>query len=318
MALRLAPLLLLLSCVRTLQLGGDDSAVADDTDVTDDSAAPSVCLPASATGFAMPGGRWALASLYGARRVDDLEDSALQLSPSWFLASAWQATAFGCGDFGDPWTPSASTEADGCLRVQEGTHWVELCRLYPGIFGCDAREELVSGDHVEGSVVAVAWHAYAAHALLQRFDVDPDAWLAQASDPRAGEKLAALLHFEGAWSWHIEDVIAGCGDDITACLDGEGLRHVEGVADKLDRLEAAPCYDEPLALADVERFLEELALLWPQEDWSAVRDEVTAVVDDRGFTEAGPAALDALDGALDQRLICPERELWDSYRYSCP
>ena len=33
----------------------------------------------------------------GARRLADIPDTALRLGPEWFLASAWQASAFGCG-----------------------------------------------------------------------------------------------------------------------------------------------------------------------------------------------------------------------------
>ncbi|MCB9743280.1 MAG: hypothetical protein H6741_07590 [Alphaproteobacteria bacterium] len=319
LALSLAPLLLLSACVRVTQLGADSSG-PDDSAGPGDSDAPveSVCVPDTTTGYATPDGRWALAALYGARRLEDIPDSALRLGPEWFLASAWQASAFGCGDFGPPWSPSEATEDEGCLQIQEGTHWVELCRIFPELFPCEDREARISGAQVLGGVVALTWHAHLAHALQQRHEVDPDAWLEAAGDARAVERLAALLHAEGAWSWQAEGVFADCAEDIAACLEGAARRHVDGVSEKLGRLEDAGCYDAPLTEAELEAFLDELAPIFPDEDWESARAAALAELDGRGFAEAGPAVLNTLDATLEARLVCPERELWDSFQLSCP
>ena len=351
----LAVTTLLSGCTRTLKLPDTGDASPDTTSVTDsaggetDSAPPTgtddtttdtsddddtsgetadtappvetACVPGEATGFRVPSGRWALATLHASRRYGDLDDSALDLSPAWFLASAWERTGFACEDYGEPWLTEESqwSQTEGCLGIPDDTVWIELCRLYPQYFECGAAPRYVSGDHVEAGVMALAWYTLAAHALLQRHKLDPDDWYAAASDPLAVEKLSALMHFAGPWGADVEAVLTSCADkDIETCLTGDPLMHVSGVTEKLAVLETATCYDDPLTEAEVRQYTEELATIWTSEDWEAATEAAVGALTGAGFATDAPAVLDALDATLGARLRCPESELWSWYRLPCP
>ena len=303
--------------------GADDTAPDTSPSETADTAPPAdtVCLPGEATGFRMPHGRWALATLHASRRYGDLDESALSLSPAWFLASAWERTGFACADYGEPWLTEEPqwSQTEGCLGVPDDTVWIELCRLYPQYFECGAAPEYVAGDHVEAGVMALAWYTLAAHALLQRHKLDPDDWYAAAADPLAVEKLSALMHFSGPWSQDVETILTDCAEqDIGACLTGDPGMHVAGVMEKLTVLETATCYDEPLTEAEVRQYTGELATIWTSEDWEAATEAAVGALTGAGFATDGPAVLDALDETLGARLRCPESELWSWYRLPCP
>jgi len=327
----LAATALLTSCTRTLTLPDtaevtpetrdSDPTGETDTSATDTAPVATACVPGEATGFRIPHGRWALATLHAARRYGDLDDSALSLSPAWFLASAWERTGFACADYGEPWLTEDPqwSQTEGCLGVPDDTVWIELCRLYPQYFECGAAPEYVAGDHVEVGVMALAWYTLAAHALLQRHTLDPDDWYAAAADPLAVEKLSALMHFSGPWSPDAETILTSCADaELESCLTGEPLAHVSGVAEKLAVLAEASCYDEPLTEAEVRQYTEELATIWGSEDWEVATEAAVGALTGAGFATDGPAVLDALDEALGARLRCPESELWDWYRLPCP
>jgi len=337
-----------LGCVRTLMLFEDephlvddtappDSGIPDDTSDTDsddtgnpDTSEPddtgdtgeppqTVCVAGSADNFAIPHARWALAVLHASRRYDDLSDSVLSLSPEWFLASAWQRTGFGCAEYDEPWYLSEPWSGPlGCMGIAEDTTWLELMRLYPQYYVSDDYSTLMTGDHIEASVMSLAWATYVNHALMQRLEIDPDEWISASKDPHALERMMALHHFSGPWAWQASDVVKKCPNDIEACLTGETLNHVSGVVEKMQILSDAECYDEPLTTEIVEQYLEELERLWPSEDWSAIRAAALPAVTGEGFAIEAPAVLDAIDSELGVRLRCPETELWNWYLFSCP
>ncbi len=298
-----------------------DTAPTEDTSEGGDTApSTTVCVPGETSSFRIPDGRWALAVLYASRRYDDLESSHLVLSPAWFLASAWQRTGFGCSSYGGPWAEDAAWSGDpGCMGLYEHTHWSDLCRLYPDSFACGAYSGAVGGEHIEAAVMATAWFSLAAHALLQRDDDDLEAWYASATDPLAVEKISALTHYSGAWIQTALDVLDDCSDaDVLDCMQGEEAHHVSSVVEKMDTLAHATCYDEPIAVEDLEHFTEELALLWPEEDWTGALGAAEAALTGGGFSEDGLRVMDAIEGVVDVRLLCPEETLWSWFQLSCP
>jgi len=307
---------------QTTDTAPDTTDTDTSTTETADTAPPveTACVPGEATGFSMPHGRWALATLMASRRYGDLDGSALSLSPAWFLASAWERTDFGCEDYGEPWLSEEPqwSQTEGCLGIPDDTVWIELCRLYPEYFECGSAPRYVGGDKVEAGVIALAWYTMIGHAMLQRYKVDPDEWYAGAGDPLAVEKLSALMHFSGVWTPDVESVLLSCDERVESCLTGDPLAHVTGVMEKLAVLEGASCYDEPLTEAEVRDFTEGLSEIWGSEDWETATQAAVGALTGAGFMVDGPAVLDALDDTVGARLRCPEAELWDWYRLSCP
>lgn len=279
-----------------------------------------VCVPERATGYRLPSARWALAAAHASHRLDDADDG-IALSPSWFLATGWQATGFGCADYGAPWTGAEDPGESGCLAIRQGTTWHELTVLYPGHYPSDeAYVGAVDGDQPEAAAMALAWATVAAHALWAREGVEtvPAEWYATAGDPHAAEAMSAFLHVDGPWSSDAATALAECADDVAACARPGVDLHIRGVVEKTDLLDRAPCYDEPLEAEVVEAHVDALAAIWPDRDWEDARAAALDALDGSGFRTQVPAVLDALDTHLDTRLRCPEQTLWQVYRSSCP
>jgi hypothetical protein len=304
-------------CVRVLALP-TDSGPDDPVPVPESTSPPAeVCVPGETLGYALPSARWGLSALYASRRLDDRPDSALRLAPSFFLATGWELTGFGCATYGAPWVEVAPDDA-GCLGLREETVWMELCRLYPLDYACDGYPGAFTGDTPEASALGLAWFALAAHALLGRYELDPDEWYATATDPLAVERLTAAMHYRSPWSGEVTDTIERCGDDVEACLGEDLLTYVSGVADKLEALEGATCHDAPLAPDDVRAFVGGLAAARPGRDWAAAESAALSALTGEGFATEAPAVLDAIDAAVPLTLACPEQELFTWYRLPCP
>lgn len=313
-----------LGCTRTTQLGHTQhnvhKATLEDTGQRTAPAepVPSTCLPGERSGFRIPSSRWALSVLFASRRLTQPHGNALQLSPSWFLASAWQSSSFSCGGYGQPWSTEAATDEGGCYALAAVTHWAELERLFPEQFPSDGWPDRVRGDRPEQASVALAQAAYAGHLLLRRVDgTHPDAWLEAAEDPEAAEQLAAFFHVEGPWSATAAHAWQSCADDLAACADGSLGHHLQGIAHKRASLSEADCYDLPIDTEELDAFIDGLQPMWPHADWPAVRAAAHAHHHDLGFTHTGLPIVRAIEDALDAPLACPEDTLWDHYRYSC-
>lgn len=315
-----------IGCVRVLELpvGPDGDTPPTDAvptpDTVDTAVRPSVCVPSDTLGYALPSARWGLAALYASRRLDDRPDSALRLAPSFFLATGWQTTGFGCASYGPPWVDNAPGDT-GCLGIREETVWLELCRLFPLDYDCEAYPGALAGDRPEADTLALAGFALAAHALLGRFGIDPDDWYAEATDPLAVERLTATMHFRGPWTGEVDDILDRCAGDVEACLDNDVRTHVSGLADKIEALDAAPCWNEPLAPEDVSAFVDGLAAARPARDWTGAEEAALAALAAHGgdgFATEAALVLDALDAASPMPLACPELELYTWYRLPCP
>jgi len=316
--------LLALSCTRTTHIEG--SKDSEPVDIFADSAdtatsmplpTPTVCIPGEAPGFRLPSARWALSVLFASRRLQQPQHNALQLSPDWFIASAWQTGAFSCGGYGDPWSTDPSSEEGGCYDLQHVTHWTELERLFPARFPAEGWPAWVSGDNPERSTLALSQAVYAGHLLMRRVDgTDPDVWLAESEDPRAPDDLAALFHVEGPWSATAAQAWSTCPHDLAACADVPMGRHLQGLATKQATLATADCFDEPVLDVELDAFLHALQDLWPHADWPTISAAAHAA-NTHDFSESGLSIVQAVEDSLASPLTCPEDTLWDHYRYSC-
>jgi hypothetical protein len=302
-------------CIRTLEVSDSGRDTSTDSGIQPET----VCIPGETTGFLLPNNRWALATLFASRRFADLGETQLHLSPSWFLATAWERTAFGCDDYGAAWSEGAQWTGDqGCMGVHRDTVWIELSRLFPVLFDPDGYEGAVAGPHIEAGVMASAWSAYVGHAHLQRHTEDPDAWYLAAQDPLAVEHISALMHQVGVWSSDVATVLEGCGDDVVACLSDNTANVVSGVSEKIQLLDGAECHDTPITDLDIDEFTAEMARVWPEEDWSAAAEAAKAARTGEGFRTEGLAVVSAIESAVYARMACPEQELQAWYSLSCP
>ncbi|MFK7926708.1 MAG: hypothetical protein AB8H79_00855 [Myxococcota bacterium] len=283
-----------------------------------------LCLPAQADGFRMPSVRWALAASHASWRLDDDAEDGIALSPNFFLATAWQTTAFSCADYGAPWKQDGPAGTGGCLDIQRQTTWTELTVLFPSIYpDGNAYDQAFEGDQPESSTMALAWSTVGAHALWGRPAVDqvPAEFYARSTDPRPAASMSAMIHAAGPWSGAIPDAIQRCPNDVAACADGQVAFHIRGVLDKMDALDAASCFQDEITQQDLDAHVKGLRPWWPEENWDRALAAARAALADHegeGFERQVVPVLNALDSETNTRLRCPEETLWSVYRYSCP
>ncbi len=184
--------------------------------------------------------------------------------------------------------------------------WNELCRLYPTTYACGAYAGTFYGDTPEQDALDLAWFAVAAHGLLGRLQVAPDAWYADASDPAAASAFTAAMHFEA------QTFVDGCADDVAGCLQGDLEVQVTRVLDKSERLTAGTCTAVDVRDSDGEAFVAQLSSRHPGWDWQAAQDAALAASGDLG------AIVNAIETDAAVQLTCPKQELWDWYRLPCP
>jgi len=98
----------------------------------------------------------------------------------------------------------------------------------------------------------------------------------------------------------------------------DNAHHVNGVLDKMALLSEASCYDAVITDDDIDQFTVEMARVWPAEDWTAAATAAKSASTGSGFSTDGVRVIQAIEDAIHVQLVCPETELWDWYRLSCP
>jgi len=307
----------LAACTRVLDLGtpevGGDSAPTS----VDSTPTASSCVPGSAPGFELPSPRWGLAALHAERQLDGVDDPVLaSLDADYVLALAWELSAFGCADYGVPWTLDSSLPDGGCLQISDPVVWGELCKLYPDIYDCQAWPDPVNGDTAEAQVMSWAWFAVAGRALLGRYE-GSDTFFPSDTLPVRAQHAVAVMHVRTPW-FSFDQAFADCPGPLTDCVDADLQRLLDGVDAKVEALASAECFDAALTDDDIRAYVGGLAALWPGEDWPAVEAAALAAPRTGRFADDAPAVVDAIDAAVVRQLACPEATLFDVYRLPCP
>ncbi|TNE84281.1 MAG: hypothetical protein EP330_30215 [Deltaproteobacteria bacterium] len=329
----------LVACTRTTVVDGDsDASEACAIPVPAQTDLSSPVWGEPGVRFYVPDGRWALATALASRQLHEVDGLDLDLSPSWFFASALEASFLGCTEQpADPDEPAnrydrqPSTDSEGCFELPDSTVWIELCRLFPDDLACEAAyadviPSTARRDAVPTGALGLAWFDVAAYALFQRRgSADPDAFFAASPDPLALEKALAVAHAAGPWEPELDALFAGCAEaeDVGSCLtDAPLAARVSAVASHTADLEASVaadhCYDEPLTEAEVEAFVADLGVLWPRARVTEATDAALAVLDGGSFQEDGPAVLDAVADEIGVALSCPGAQLGTWYALECP
>ena len=303
--------------------------------------------------FYVPTASAALGALHASRRLERLEEQSidLRLSPSYFFATALQASFLGCSDAfePDPRDPSNAyprdTDADaaGCLDLRENTVWVELCRMYPEDLPCPdgyadvvpSTDQAATGqDNVANGMLAWGMYSVYAYAMLAwegGGDLeDPDAWVAAASDDLAIEKLLALMHVQTPFYAPMAALLADCTDSpIEDCIEDEWLSDqvamVGGLTASLERgAEVGRCYDGDLTVADVREYVAAIQPLFPGASWDAVASRAegalrAAAQGERGsFQSVADIVLNAIDDEAGLGLRGPGVGLSAEFGLDCP
>lgn len=303
--------------------------------------------------FYVPTTGWALAALHASTQIDGLglQQIELTLSPSYFLALALETGTFGCSadlpadpaDSATQWARRPETDAMGCMQIAEGAAWLDLCRMYPEELPCEpgayaavipsSDQGSTGRDNVEPSVLATAWYAAYAYAMLAYTNgaasVDVDGWFETAADEQAVEKLLTYMHWQTPFVPDLAAVIGNCNDtDVEDCLSQPAwvIERVVGVGAHTAQLEAeasSSCFDRPLTAALVDDYVDAIAGLFPEADIEVGRASAQQALTDGGgdgtsFQGAADAVLMALDEGLGLRLRCPGSNLTTFYGISCP
>jgi hypothetical protein len=272
--------------------------------------------------FALESPDWALGLIHAQRQLEQLalEQGGPALRPSWFLALSLNSTVMDC------------TQPGGCYAFSQTNHWALLCELYDELDCTEQSMETLVGlgpeseSRAGAATLAMAWHAALSYALLPTSGfVDPAAWLADASDPQALEKILTLSTIDSAWSPVLTQIAEGCQSlPIEDCIDEDRawvrdqVISVAAHAAELDRAVADEhCLELELSPEDVEGYGAQLEGLFPALPWS----KAMKLVELSESVDLLPAAADVLD-ALDQgsglQLDCPDQALREIYDTECP
>lgn len=340
---------------------GDDDDSDDDDD--DDDEEPLCVVPVpdanSLAGpvwgeydvqFYVPHSSWAFGTAHAWRWLEGLGDGlGLRLSPSFFFATALKESYMGCSaELPEPdlFQPGRlerreASYADGCFQIESTTAWTELCRMYPDVIACDrvGHRDVISSidqattgrDNVATSALLKAYYDTFAYSMIPHVHKhsDPDAWFADAADPLAMEKVVAVLYNRGVWSGNVTAILDLCQHDVIEnCLEWASDYPIQ-ISQYTRELEAevaqGNCYDDPMSLADVDRYLDEILLLFRDVDETAVRagvhDTFAALANGAptvGFQRLALPVLDRIDEGLPGPVACPAAGMQEYYQASCP
>jgi hypothetical protein len=272
--------------------------------------------------FVLESPDWALGLIHAQGQLEQLaqDRGGPALNPSWFLALSLNSTVMDC------------TQPGGCYAFSETNHWALLCELYGDLDCTEQSMETLVGLGPEGesragaATLAMAWHAALSYALLPTSGFgDPAAWLADASDPQALEKILTLSTIDSAWS----PVLAQIADDcqslpIEDCIEEDRawvrdqVISVAAHAAELDQAVADEhCLELELSSEDVDAYGAQLEGLFPALPWSKAM-KLVELNDGVDLLTAAAGVLDALDQGSGLQLDCPDQALQEGYDTECP
>jgi hypothetical protein len=211
--------------------------------------------------------------------------------------------------------------------------------MYPETFDCNAvqyanvipstNQDQLGRDNFVSSAFVKAYYDVWSYAMLTIHDMpSPNAWFAGASDPQAMPKVMALLYNSGAFSTDATSVADRCQHDlIENCLGNKD--YVVAVGSYTSQFEAAiaagNCYDELVAVSDVNSYVSQLVPLFSKENAGALiaagRQAFLAAsggAPRAPFQQVAGAVIQAIDGAMLSRMHCPDAELTLMHRVHCP
>jgi hypothetical protein len=297
--------------------------------------------------FYVPFPSWAFAAAHASMAMQELGAYALRETPSALFATALKESYMGCSDklpAYNPYMPGylytrTASYTTGCFQIDSTTGWTEMCQMYPETFDCNAvqysdvipstNQDTTGRDNFASSVWVKAYYDVFSYAMLITNGMpSPGAWLAGASDPQAMVKVEALLYNEGAWTGDAMTVARNCQHDlIENCLGNKD--YVFSVGSYTAQLEAAVaagnCYDDMIALSDVDDYVSRIAPLFTHENGAALTmagrqafltasgGAVTAP-----FQKVAGAVLEAIKANMQAKVHCPDAELNQYYRLHCP
>jgi hypothetical protein len=296
--------------------------------------------------FDVPFPSYAFAAAHAAMQTQDLGAFGFRETPSSFFATSLKESYMGCSDKlpaynaympGYLYTRTASY-ASGCLQI-DSEAWLEICQMYPETFDCSTvmygdvipstNQDTTGRDNFASSAWVKAYYDVWSYAMLTTHNMpSPGAWFAGASDPQAMVKVEALLYNEGAWTGDATTVEAGCQHDlIENCLGNKDyVFSVGSYAAELEATVAAGnCYNDTVAVTDVDDYVSKIAPLFTHENAAALTAAgrqafltASGGAMSAPFQKVAGAVLKAIDAGMQARLHCPGAELTQYYMLKCP
>lgn len=297
--------------------------------------------------FEVPFPSYAFATAHASLAMETVAPLGLKESPSAFFATALKESYLGCSDKLPPldlynpghlYTRTASYAA-GCLQIDSTSAWVQMCQMYPETIDSSkvayadvipsTNQDTSGRDNFASSVFVKAYYDTWAYAMLTTHHMpSPKAWFAGASDPEALVKVLALLYNEGGWTGDATAVADGCQQNlIEGCLGNKD--YVVSVGAYTAQLEATVaagnCYDEMVAIGDVDDYVSRITPLFAHENGAALTAAGrSAFLSASGgamnapFQVVAGAVIRAVDGAMQAKVHCPDAELNQYYMFHCP
>jgi hypothetical protein len=297
--------------------------------------------------FYVPFPSYAFSAAHASMAMQRLGTYGLRESPSVFFATALKESYMGCSDKLPPinWQVQGylytrtNSYLTGCFQIDSWSAWTEMCQMYPETFDCSVvqyasvipstNQDQTGRDNFASSAFVKAYYDVWSYAMLTLHDMpSPNAWFAGASDPQAMPKLMALLYNAGAWTQDATTVADQCQHNLVEnCLGNKD--YVVAVGSYTSQLEAAVaagnCYNDVIALTDVDDYVSRIAPLFSRENAPALvaagRQAFLAAsggATRAPFQQVAGAVLQAIDANMQARMHCPDAELSQYHRVRCP
>jgi hypothetical protein len=186
---------------------------------------------------------------------------------------------------------ACATLTDGCFQIENGggaaSAYGALRQYYPDRFTSDPAT-VVGGCHFESSALATTYYSLKTVALLHMHTPDPVGFLTRHPDKTTYQKMLNGAYNRGEWWDGMKAAFDGCKTtDVLGCFarasnGAIAVDHAAAIVDYTRGLDAATPFDAPVSAADLDRYWDSIAPLYPPP------------VD-------GPAARAALQRAFDAR-----------------
>ncbi|HXU83689.1 MAG TPA: hypothetical protein VN914_19985, partial [Polyangia bacterium] len=187
---------------------------------------------------------------------------------------------------------------DGCFQIENGggaaSAYGALRQYYPDRFTSDPAQ-VVGGCHYESSALASAYYSIKTLALLHMHTADPIGFFNRHPDKTTYQKMLNGAYNRGEWWDGMKNAFDNCKtSDVLGCFarasnGAIAVDHAAAIVDYTRALDAAAPFDAPVGEADLDRYWDSIAPLYPPPvDAAAARTALHRAFDAR---RAGAATL---------------------------
>jgi hypothetical protein len=161
---------------------------------------------------------------------------------------------------------------DGCFQIENGggaaSAYGALRQYYPDRFTSDPAQ-VVGGCHYESSALASAYYSIKTLALLHMHTADPIGFFTRHPDKTTYQKMLNGAYNRGEWWDGMKNAFDNCKtSDVLGCFarasnGAIAVDHAAAIVDYTRALDAAAPFDAPVGEADLDRYWDSIAPLYP-------------------------------------------------------